>query len=123
MSEDGSDFPSQGLGSVCSRTWLFGSSSPAVFIVWSRRSQSVLRPTSKPVVREGLGSAVRLGARGTQRLTYRWRLTLEPERLKNPTDHRPERSQGMERIPEALKLFVVSDVGRRSRLLSSRRSM
>src|SRR5712675_253126 len=41
MSEDGSDFPSQGLGSVCSRTWLFGSSSPAVFIVWfyKRKSQ------------------------------------------------------------------------------------
>src|ERR1035437_5304362 len=35
-----------------------------------------------------------------------------------PTDHRPERSPGMERIPETLKLFVVSDVGRRSRLLS-----
>jgi hypothetical protein len=32
------------------------------------------------VIREGLGSAVRLGARGTQRLTYQWRLALEPER-------------------------------------------
>ena len=26
---------------------------------------------------------MRLGARGTQRLTSQWRLTLEPERLKN----------------------------------------
>ncbi len=37
------------------------------------------------VIREGLGSAVRLGARGTQRLTYRWRLSLEPECLENRT--------------------------------------
>ena len=42
------------------------------------------------VIREGLGSAVRLGARGTVRLTLQLRLALEPERLKNPTDHRPE---------------------------------
>jgi hypothetical protein len=74
------------------------------------------------VIREGLGSAVRLGARGTQRLTSQWRLALEPERLKNPTDHRPENFQGMGRTREALKLFVVSDVGRRTRLLSSKRS-
>jgi hypothetical protein len=37
------------------------------------------------VVREGLGSAVRLGARGTPRLTYQLRLALEPECLENPT--------------------------------------
>jgi len=37
------------------------------------------------VMREGLGSAVRLGARGTQRLTSRLRLALEPECLENPT--------------------------------------
>jgi hypothetical protein len=36
------------------------------------------------VVREGLGSAVRLGARGTQRLTFQLRLALEPECLENP---------------------------------------
>ena len=37
------------------------------------------------VIREGLGSGVRLGARSTQRLTYRLRLALEPERLENST--------------------------------------
>src|SRR5215468_330675 len=37
------------------------------------------------VIREGLGSGVRLGARGTQRLTNRLRLALEPECLENPT--------------------------------------
>jgi hypothetical protein len=50
------------------------------------------------VVREGLGSGVRLCARGTQRLTYQLRLALEPECLKNPANHRQKRSQGMERI-------------------------
>ena len=33
------------------------------------------------VIREGLVPAVRLRARGTQRLTYRLRLALEPVRL------------------------------------------
>src|SRR6266581_9153807 len=37
------------------------------------------------VIREGLGSAVRLGARGTQRLTSQLRLALEPECLENLT--------------------------------------
>jgi len=37
------------------------------------------------VVREGLGSTVRLGARSTPRLTYQLRLALEPECLENPT--------------------------------------
>ena len=37
------------------------------------------------VIREGLGSTVRLGARSTQRLTYQLRLSLEPECLENPT--------------------------------------
>jgi hypothetical protein len=37
------------------------------------------------VVREGLGSGVRLGARGTQRLADRLRLALEPQSLENPT--------------------------------------
>jgi hypothetical protein len=37
------------------------------------------------VIREGLESGVRLGARSTQRLTYRLRLALEPECLANPT--------------------------------------
>jgi len=37
------------------------------------------------VVREGLGSAVRLSARGTSCLTYQLRLALEPECFENPT--------------------------------------
>jgi hypothetical protein len=66
---------------------------------------------------------VRLGARSTQRLTYQLRLALEPECLENPTATTREESPGMERTrSETLKLFVVSDVGRRSALLSSRRS-
>ena len=37
------------------------------------------------VVREGLGSDVRLRARGTSCLTYQLRLALEPECLEEPT--------------------------------------
>ena len=37
------------------------------------------------VIREGLESDGRLGARSTQRLTYQLRLALEPECLENPT--------------------------------------
>ena len=83
MSKDGSDLPPHGLGSLHSRVRLFGFSLPAVFIVWLRRSQSVLKPTSKTVVSCQPWFYLRLAARGTQRLTYQWRLTLEPERLKN----------------------------------------
>jgi hypothetical protein len=51
---------------------------------------------------------MRLSARGTQRLTYRLRLALEPEGLKNPISHRQRRSQEMERTrSETLKLFVA----------------
>ena len=106
MSKDGSDFPSHGLGSLYSRTWLFGFSSPAVFIAY--RNEAISSETRKAerwsgvptmvlsetrglrlfrVVREGLGSSKRLGAQGTQRLTYQWSLTPEPECLKNSTDH------------------------------------
>ena len=74
------------------------------------------------VIREGLESAERLGARGTQRLTYQWRLTLEPECLKNRPATDWNDSQGWNGFPETLKLFVVSDVGRRTKLLSSKRS-
>ena len=74
------------------------------------------------VIREGLGSSKRLCARGAQRLTYQCRLALEPERLRNRPATAREIFQGMKRTPEALKLFVVSDVGRRTRLLSSKRS-
>ena len=48
-------------------------------------------------------------------LTYRLRLALEPECLQNPISHRQRRSQQMERIrSETLKLFVVSDIWRRT---------
>ena len=50
------------------------------------------------VVRGGLGSRVRLSARGTQCLTYQLRLALEPECLRNPANHHQERSREMERI-------------------------
>ena len=39
-----------------------------------------------------------------------------------PTGHHQGKSRTMERIPETLKLFVVSDVRRRTKLLSSKRS-
>ena len=42
------------------------------------------------VIREGLGSAVRLAARSTQRLTNQLRLALEPECLENPHAHLAE---------------------------------
>jgi hypothetical protein len=45
------------------------------------------------VIREGLGSSVRLSARGTQRLTFQLRLALEPECLENPTATAREDSQ------------------------------
>ena len=38
-----------------------------------------------------------------------------------PTGHHQGKSRGMERIPETLKLFVVSEIRRRTKLLSSRR--
>src|ERR1039457_2099159 len=76
----------------------------AVFIACSQRSLSVPKPAKQNlgqlativlsgtrgpslflVVREGLRSAVRLGARSTQRLTNQLRLALEPECLENPT--------------------------------------
>ena len=40
------------------------------------------------VIREGLGSLRRLGARGTTRLTLQLRLALEPECLKYRANHR-----------------------------------
>src|ERR1700684_1010845 len=61
-------------------------------------------------------------ARGTQSLTNQLRLALEPECLRNPTDHRRKKFQDGTDAPETFKLFVVSDVGRRSALLSSRRA-
>jgi hypothetical protein len=56
---------------------------------WSNLATIVLSGTRGPslflVIREGLGSRERLGARGTQRLTNQLRLALEPECLENPT--------------------------------------
>src|SRR5450631_2499360 len=75
------------------------------------------------VIREGLGSSKRLCVRGTQCLTSQCRLALEPECLRNRLTAAGKSFQGMKRTPKALKLFVVSDVGRRTRLLSSRRSV
>src|SRR5258705_9127542 len=81
-----------------------GFSLSAVFIASSQRSRSVPKPANQNggqmativlsgtrgpwlflVIREGLGSAVRLGARGTQRLTNQLRLALDSECLENPT--------------------------------------
>src|SRR6267378_8208932 len=81
-----------------------GFSLSAVFIASSQRSRSVPKPAKQNggqvativlsgtrgpwlflVIREGLGSRVRLGARGTQRLTNQLRLALEPRCLENPT--------------------------------------
>jgi hypothetical protein len=45
------------------------------------------------VIREGLESGVRLGARSTQRLTNQLRLALEPQCLENPTATAREDSQ------------------------------
>ena len=72
------------------------------------------------VVREGLGSAVRLGARGTSRLTSQLRLALEPECLENPTATTREDPQDGADSIETLKLFVVSETGRRALPPSSR---
>ena len=141
MNEICSDGPRQGLGCwdvVAKRFWF---SLPVVSIACSQRSLSVPKPANQNsgqmativlsgtrgpwlflVIREGLESAVRLGARGTQRLTNRLRLALELGCLENPTAP-PEKIPRMERTrSETLKLFVVSDVGRRSLLLSSIRS-
>ena len=82
----------------------FGFSLPAVFIASWRRSLSVPKPTKQnggqvgdhssirdswPIAFSGYPRGprvvVRLGARGTQRLTYKLRLALEPECLENPT--------------------------------------
>ena len=71
------------------------------------------------VVRGGIGFIERLSARST-RLTGLWRLALEPERLENQPAI-AEMNPGMD-SPQTLKLLVASDVRRRNRLLSSKRS-
>jgi len=60
---------------------------------------------------------VRLGARSTQRLTYQLRLRSRTECIETSRPP-PERLPRIERYRyETLKLFVVSDVGRRSTIL------
>ena len=107
-----SDLPRQVLGCWDVVAQRCGFTLPAVFIVRSQRSLSVPKPANQNggqmativlsgtrgpwlflVIREGLGSAVRLGARGTQRLTNRLRLALEPERSRTRR-HRQRRSPG-----------------------------
>ena|SRR5215469_2606340 len=61
--------PAKQNGALVASIVLSGTRGPSLFLV----------------IREGLGSAVRLGARGTQRLTNQLRLALEPECLENPT--------------------------------------
>ena len=56
-------------------------------------------------------------------LTNQLRLALEPECLENPTATAREKSRMERTRSETLKLFVVSDVGRRSTLPSSIRSV
>src|SRR6267154_3434003 len=92
-----------------------GFSLSAVFIASSQRSRSVPKPAKQNggqvativlsgtrgpwlflVIREGLGSGVRLGARSTQRLTNQLRLALEPECLENVRPP-PEKIPRMER--------------------------
>ena len=54
------------------------------------------------------------------RLTRLWILTLEPERLKNRPATACDESRDGWGSQQTLKLLVVSDVGRRNALLSSR---
>ena len=68
------------------------------------------------VIREGLGSGVRLGARGTVRLTFQLRLALEPECLKYRQTTAGIESTGWNGTMGTLKLFVGSDIWRRSLL-------
>ena len=51
LSEGASCLPPHGLGLLHSRSQLLGFSLSAVFIASLRRSSSILRPTSRPVVR------------------------------------------------------------------------
>jgi hypothetical protein len=82
---------------------------------------------SWPMAFSGHARGPRVGCetrcRSTQCLTYPLRLALEPECPENPRPP-PEKIPRMERTrSETLKLFVVSDVGRRSSPLSSIRSV
>src|ERR1700680_1078264 len=74
-----------------SRTW----SNLATIVLFGTRGLSLFL-----VVREGLESAKRLGARGTQRLTTQLRLALEPECLENlQATAREIPSDGAQAIP------------------------
>jgi len=79
---------------VCSETDKRNGCQVPTMVLSEARGLSLFR-----VIREGLGSAVRLSARGTQRLTYQWRLALEPECLRNRTGHRSESFQRWSGLP------------------------
>src|ERR1700730_11091215 len=58
------------------------------------------------MIRRVLGSAARLGARGTQRLTYRMRLALEPEYLAMPIFAAGHKGYSfLEELSSALKTY------------------
>src|SRR5271155_3210314 len=72
---------------------------------WSNLATIVLSGTRGPslflVIREGLESCERLGARGTQRLTNQLRLALEPDCLENlQTTAREIPRDGADTIPD-----------------------
>ena len=102
---------------VCSETDKRNGCQVPTMVLSEARGLSLFR-----VIREGLGSAVRLGAprhaapNFTVETHSRTRVSQEPDRP--PLGKFP----AMERTPGTLKLFVISDVGRRTTLLSSRRS-
>jgi hypothetical protein len=121
----------------------FGVPVPPVFIASLRRSRSVPKPTKpnrgqigdhssirdfSPIAFSGYPRGPRVGCettcpKRTLRLTNQLRRALEPECLENRTAT-ARGDPGMERIrSKTLKLFVVSDDGRQSTLLSSIRSI
>jgi hypothetical protein len=79
---------------VCSETDKRNGCQVPTMVLSEARGLSLFR-----VIREGLGSSKRLGARSTQRLTYQWRLALEPECLRNLTGHRSESFQRWSGLP------------------------
>jgi hypothetical protein len=79
---------------VCSETDKRNGCQVPTMVLSEARGLSLFR-----VIREGLGSAVRLSVRGTSCLTSQWRLALEPECLRNLTGHRSESFQRWSGLP------------------------
>jgi hypothetical protein len=74
-------------------------------------------PTALSGYPRGARVAVRLGARGTQRLTNRLRLALEPECLENPTAtarENPQRWSGLDRETSSCLWFQMLGVEARA---------